>query len=110
MTEPAELLLVYVPVPDAAAGRTLAEGAVRQKLAACGNVLPGMTSVYEWEGQLETSTEALLLLKTTRERADELESYLLEHHPYECPCILRLNPEHTNPAFAAWVTQQTASG
>ena len=107
MSESTEILLVYVPVPDEAAGRALAEGAVGQKLAACGNILPGLTSVYEWEGRLETASEALLLFKTTEARAEALEAYVKAQHPYDCPCILRLQPGQANPAFAAWVRQQT---
>lgn len=108
MTEPAALLLVVVPVPDEATGRALAEGAIRQHLAACGNLLPGMISLYEWEGDFETAGEGLLLLKTRPEKGDALEAYLLEKHPYECPCVLRLPPVRANAAYAAWVRGLTA--
>lgn len=107
MTEPAAVLLVYVPVPDEAAGRALAESAVRQKLAACGNILPAVTSVYEWEGDIESAGEAILLLKTTPESANALEAHLQAHHPYDCPCILRLPPVQANKAYADWVRGQT---
>jgi periplasmic divalent cation tolerance protein len=110
MTEPDALLLVYVPVPDEAAGLALAESAVRAKLAACGNILPGVTSVYEWEGVLETANEAVLILKTTPELADALEAHVQASHPYDCPCILRLPPAQANTPYAAWVRQQIGKG
>lgn len=108
MTESAALLMVYVPVPDEATGRALAEGAIRQHLAACGNLLPGMISLYEWEGGFEAAGEVLLLLKTRPEKGDALEAYLLEQHPYDCPCVLRLPPVRANAAYADWVRRQTA--
>ncbi|MCC5842670.1 MAG: divalent-cation tolerance protein CutA [Verrucomicrobia bacterium] len=109
MPEATDLMLVYVPVPSEAAGRALAEGAVCRKLAACGNILPGITSIYEWNGKMETASEALLLLKTTRARAEELEAFVWEYHPYECPCVLCFGPDQANSDFAEWVRRQTAS-
>lgn len=101
-----EITVFYVPVPDAAAGLALARAAVTADLAACGNVMGPMTSVYRWEGVLQEEAEHLLLLKTRADQADALSALLERLHPYECPCLLRLPEGTANPAYAAWVRDQ----
>lgn len=98
------LQLFYIPVPPGGTGLALARGAVEKKLAACGNLLPGVTSVYEWEGKMCEDREEVLILKTTPERADALEAWLLKAHPYETPCVLRLPPATANPGFVSWAS------
>ena len=100
-----ELVLLYIPVPDQECGLSLARELVGAKLAACANLLAPGTSVYEWEGTLCESTEQFLLLKTTPEHADACQQQVLNSHPYNCPCVLRL-PAHANPAFGEWVSEQ----
>lgn len=99
--------LFYIPVPPDGTGVALARGAVENHLAACGNLMPGMTSVYPWKGKICEDKEEVLILKTTPERADALEAWLLEAHPYETPCVLRLPPAAANADFVAWVVAST---
>lgn len=82
--------MVYITVPDPETALTLARGAVQQQLAACANILPGMNSVYQWNGALEEATELVLLLKTARPHLSALEQWIREHHPYEVPCMLEI--------------------
>jgi periplasmic divalent cation tolerance protein len=84
-------------------GRTLVE----EKLAACATVLPGATSVYFWEGKLETAGESLLLLKTRDDLGDALAKRLREIHPYDVPEILLLPARDGNPDYARWVESET---
>lgn len=93
--------------PEAADG--LAAALVEEQLAACVNVLPGIQSVYRWQGALERSAETLLLAKTTAGRYPALETRLRELHPYELPEIIALPVEHGLPDYLAWVAGQSVS-
>ncbi len=99
------LVLVTTPSPEVAAG--LARALVEARLAACGSVLPGIHSIYRWEGRVEEAGEALLLLKTTRERFAALREELLRRHPYAVPEILALPVEQGSAAYLAWLAEAT---
>ncbi|PYE51829.1 divalent-cation tolerance protein CutA [Deinococcus yavapaiensis] len=98
------VVLVTVP-PDAA--RNLARTLVEERLAASVNVLPGLQSVYRWEGEVAEESETLLLVKTTRARYDALETRLLELHPYDVPEIVALPIEKGLPEYMTWLTDGT---
>lgn len=80
-------------------GRTLVE----EHLAACATILPSATSIYRWEGNIESTSEALLLLKTETTRLDDLERRLNALHSYTTPEFLVLNVEAGSPAYLAWL-------
>lgn len=101
------LHLVYVPVPDRETGLRLGRDAVRLRQAACANLHGPMTSIYEWEGDLCEESEFLLLFKTAADRVEALESWLVQAHPYECPCVISGDVERVNPAFGDWVRAMT---
>ncbi len=100
-------LVVLVTAPSAAAAARLARAAVGQRLAACGNVVPGLRSLFRWEGTLRDEAEALLVLKTTRRRFPALRARLLALHPYQVPEILALPVEAGNPAYLDWIAAST---
>lgn len=103
------LVFLYATAPDAETAATLARRLVEERLIACGNVLPGLRSVYRWEGAVTEEAEAALLCKTTADRADAALARLAELHPYEVPAITRFDASGALPAFAAWVTGETRS-
>jgi len=84
-------------------GQRLARRIVEDKLAACANILPGLTSIYSWNGQLETNSEVLLILKTTAEAYSELETALAHIHPYECPEIIGIPIEYGYKGYLEWI-------
>ncbi len=84
----------------------LARTLVEERLAACVNVLPAMTSVYRWKGKVEQDREQQLVIKTSVERIDALRARLLELHPYELPEFLVLDA-HGSEAFVAWIGEST---
>lgn len=98
-----EALLVMSTWPDATSARKAARTVVEESLAACGNLIPAVESIYRWEGKVAESTEVLLLLKTTRSRYAALEDRLLELHSYELPEILGFEIARGLPAYLAWV-------
>lgn len=95
------LVLTTFPDADAAAGavRTL----VGEKLAACGTILPGARSIYAWQGQIEDTAEAVILLKTTPKLYAKLEKRLAKLHPYEVPEIIAWEPGAVSAPYAAWL-------
>jgi periplasmic divalent cation tolerance protein len=101
MNEAICVVLTTLPSPDEA--RRVAGILVGEQLAACGSVLPGVESVYWWEGRVTTGHEALLVLKTPVVRYPDLEARLRTLHPYEVPEILRLGVDAGWPPYLEWV-------
>ena len=81
----------------------IAEMLVEERLAACVNLTAGIRSVYRWEGKLETADEALLIIKTTRERWDALRDRIIELHSYDTPEILALPVMSGSDKYLAWI-------
>jgi periplasmic divalent cation tolerance protein len=103
-----DALVVLVTAPDAEAAAGLARALVEERLAACGNVVPGLRSVYRWEGAVRDEPEALLLLKTTRDRFEALREAVLRLHPYQVPEVLALPVEAGSAPYLAWLSAQVA--
>lgn len=101
------VLLCHCACPDADTARRIAECVVDERLAACANVLPGMHSVYRWQGQVERADEALLLIKTSRERLPALTGRVLALHPYELPELVAVEAAGGSPAWLDWVLAET---
>ncbi len=100
-----EYCLVLCTCPEGGAAKSLAESLVGERLAACVNILPGLLSVYSWQGVMESSPEALLLIKTGRQAYPKLEARLRELHPYEVPEIIALDIERGLPDYLNWISQ-----
>ena len=103
-----DLKIVYSTFPSVATAEAAARHLVDQRLAACGNILPGLVSIYEWQGTLERAEEVVLLLKTRAGQVEALMDALRTLHPYEVPAILVLDVEAAHAPFAAWVRAQTS--
>ena len=102
-----EMLLVFSNLPDQASAAKLAALLIEQRLAACVNVQAPCTSVYRWQGKVETATEVPIFIKTTRERYPALEAAILAHHPYELPEIIAVPLVAGLPAYLEWVHTET---
>ena len=99
------VVLVTTPSPERAA--EIARALVEERLAACGNVVPGLRSIYRWEGKVQDDAEALLVLKTTRARFEALRDRVLALHPYEVPEVLALPVEAGSARYLAWIAAET---
>ena len=100
--------VVLVTAPDRDVALDLARALVQERLVACVNVVPGVTSVYRWEGAVEESAEVLMVAKTTTERLAELERRVVELHPYDVPEFLALAPEHVESRYARWLSEESS--
>jgi periplasmic divalent cation tolerance protein len=98
----AEALMVLTNVPPANAD-ALARHCVASGLAACVNLLPPMASVYRWQGKVETATEQLLLIKTSRAAFPKLEAAIHALHPYELPEIISVPLGPSSPRYLQWL-------
>ena len=96
--------------PDAATAARIAAALVDERLAACVNVLPGVESVYRWEGRVERASEVLLLIKSTRDRLQALTARVVELHPYELPELVAVDIAGGLPGYLAWIADATRPG
>ena len=99
--------ILFCSCPDAPTAEELATTLVEERLAACVNLLPGITSVYRWEGGIQHDPEVLLLIKTTATRVPELMARLRVRHPYELPEIIAVPVTEGLPEYLSWVTTCT---
>ena len=101
------VLACFCTWPDAASAERLAGALVGERLAACVQVLPGVRSVYRWQGAVERADEVLLLVKTTRERLDALAARVRALHPYELPELVAVEAAGGLPDYLAWVAAES---
>lgn len=96
------LVVVLTAVPDRQTGLRLGRQLVEGHFAACAQILPVMTSIYRWQGEVHTEDEHLLLLKLPRQALAPLQEMLERLHPYEVPEIVALDADAVNGSYLAW--------
>ena len=89
------------------ASTSIAQTLVTEELAACVNILPGVTSIYRWEGELQTDQEHTLLMKTSDTLWERLRQRIEELHPYTTPEIIKLPVDGVNQSYLEWVLSST---
>ena len=105
MKPAAQYKLVLVTAPDMKTARRIAQAALRSRLIACANLVPGIESHYRWEGRLQRGAEVLMILKAAAARLAELERLVLARHPYDTPEVLALPLESGSGRYLAWLKQ-----
>lgn len=104
-----DVLIGFCTVPDRPAALRIAEALVEERLAACVNIVPGIRSVYRWEGKVEASDELLLIIKTTRQAPmSRIRERILTLHPYDVPEFLLVPVGSGLDKYVAWVGQSVA--
>jgi periplasmic divalent cation tolerance protein len=101
--------VVLMTAPDRETAEELAEALVGERLAACANVLPGITSIYWWEGAVEKASEVLVVLKTAPDRVEALVERAAEIHPYDVPEVIALPVREGHGPYLTWVERETTS-
>lgn len=104
----ADAMVVLCTFPDIEQARQIGAALVERQVAACVNLLPGVESIYRWEGKVETAGEVLGIIKTTRYA--ELEAAIQELHPYEVPEILALPVAGGSSAYLEWLAASCGLG
>lgn len=102
--------VLLTTAPDPAVAQRLARGWVEAGLAACVNVVPGVTSVFAWEGAVQQEDEVLLVVKTTAAGAARLERSLADDHPYDVPECVVLAPAHVEARYLDWLVGAAGRG
>ncbi len=100
---------VYVMAASPAEARRIGRAAVGERLAACANILPGLRSIYWWEGKVAEGRETVLVLKTRAARLDALIARVRALHSYECPAIVALPIVAGSKPYLDWIAAETAA-
>ena len=99
-------ILVYITVPFLTIGHVIAHNLIEKRAAACINIIPSIQSVYYWDNKIETSHEALLLIKTMPNKIDILNDIVQSHHPHELPCVVAVPIQDGSVPFLEWITRE----
>lgn len=102
-----EFIAVYVTVPNAESGKLIASKLIHDRLAACVNVIPGIESMYWWEGKVETDSELLLMIKSRARHLDALTRAVTESHPYDVPEVIAVPITGGSPTYLDWLRKST---
>jgi len=98
-----DVRIVLITAPDLAVAAGLGRALVEERLAACANLVPQITSIYRWEGAVQEDSEVLMVVKTSAGRVAALTERVLALHPYEVPEVLVLPIESGAAAYLDWV-------
>jgi periplasmic divalent cation tolerance protein len=97
------MLIVFTTISSFSEADQLARGIVARKLAGCVQILPQLTSVYEWEGSVNSEPEHLLLIKTLPDKWKELRSFISDNHSYSVPEIVAVEAAAVSEPYRAWL-------
>ncbi|MEW5963401.1 MAG: divalent-cation tolerance protein CutA [Pseudomonadota bacterium] len=108
MTQNDKPVLIYATFPRGPLAEVVGRALVERRLAACVNILAGMTSIYRWEGALQRDDEIVMVVKTTAARAEAAMQEIERRHPYETPAMLVLPIDGGSRAFLSWIARECA--
>jgi periplasmic divalent cation tolerance protein len=100
-------VFVYTTYPSAVEAEKAGRALIERSLAACVNILPGMISLYRWEGAIERGEEAVMIIKTRASLAEEVRTAVKEMHPYTTPAILVIPLESVDSSYLTWLLAGT---
>lgn len=103
------LRLVYITTKDKKEAKTIGKMLVKEKLAACVNIIEGMESIYRWEGEIVEDNETILIAKTPYHNVANLTERVKELHSYDCPCVisLQLTEQEGNKEYQKWLLKNS---
>jgi periplasmic divalent cation tolerance protein len=101
------IVFVYTTYPSVVEAEAAGRRLVEDKLAACVNILPGMISIYRWEGAIERGNEAVMIVKTRASLAAAVQGAVREMHSYATPAILTIPIESVDGPYLAWLVGET---
>ncbi|MFQ6105819.1 MAG: divalent-cation tolerance protein CutA [Candidatus Hydrothermarchaeaceae archaeon] len=98
-------VLVYITTSDAKEAEHIGENIVKQKLAACANIIKDISSIYWWKGKLEKEGEALLLLKTSEKNVEKVIDAVRKMHSYENPAVVAIPILKGSKDYLSWIDE-----
>eukprot|EP00200_Dunaliella_tertiolecta_P003429 CAMPEP_0202339062 /NCGR_PEP_ID=MMETSP1126-20121109/1089_1 /ASSEMBLY_ACC=CAM_ASM_000457 /TAXON_ID=3047 /ORGANISM="Dunaliella tertiolecta, Strain CCMP1320" /LENGTH=124 /DNA_ID=CAMNT_0048929567 /DNA_START=477 /DNA_END=851 /DNA_ORIENTATION=+ len=101
------VMIAYVTCGNQESANKLSDQLIEANLAACVNIVPGLTSVYKWEGKVEHDQELLLIIKTKESLMPELTEFVKKNHPYDEPEVIGLPVQAGSPSYLSWVLSNT---
>ncbi|UCF18517.1 MAG: divalent-cation tolerance protein CutA [Gemmatimonadota bacterium] len=107
MSDRNKVVLILVTAPDVQVAEGLARRLVEERLVACVNILPGLRSIYRWQGEVEDSAEALLLLKARRVDVPEISERVRALHPYQTPEVIATEIVDGLADYLDWIGAET---
>ena len=96
-------IIFYITFPDPVNANSIVDTVVKEKLAACGNIFP-ITSKFWWKDEMQGENETVAIVKTTHEKANILSERLEELHPYDVPCLMRIEVNATD-SYENWIQE-----
>jgi periplasmic divalent cation tolerance protein len=102
-------ILIYTTLSSESDARQLGRALIERGLAACVNILPGMTSIFRWDGELQQEREVVMIVKSRAKLTQPLLAAAEELHPYETPALLVIPISEAATGFASWITAQTTA-
>ena len=99
-------LFVYITVSGRKEAETISKALIRERLAACTNIIENMSALFWWEGDVQSEHEVVLIAKTRADTFDRLYGRVKELHSYDCPCIVGLPIAAGNPDYLAWIDEE----
>ena len=108
MTEPFDAIIVLITVPTQDVGTAIAQALVEERLAACVNLVPGITSWFRWEGKVQAEPEVLLLVKSGRGLFEALAARVRSLNPYTVPEIIALPIVAGDQSYLSWIKDSTS--
>ena len=100
-----DAIFLYGTCPDEVCAKQIAAALVQSKLVACVNILPGMTSLYHWQGKVEEASEVIFIAKAKRQHFEEVAREFTRLHPYDEPALVMLDVENGLPGYLSWIMQ-----
>ena len=97
------VMTVLMTTPDTETAERIGGTVVEERLAACANVVAGVTSIFRWKGRVERESEVLVILKTTADEVDLLRERIVELHPYDVPEVIALSVSTGHAPYLDWV-------
>ncbi len=109
-SEAPPLVLVVTTAPSDEVAANIARAVVAQGLAACGNIVPGVRSIYQWQGALCDDSEVMVVFKTLPEAVPQLRDAIVALHPYECPEVVATPASFVSAPYLQWVRENVRLG
>jgi len=100
------MAIIYITVSNEEEALKIGTHIVKERLAACSNIIKEMKSIYWWENKLENDEEAILILKTVEEKVDEIIAKVKEIHSYDNPCIIALPVIKASDSYLDWLNEE----